>query len=309
MPDTLNFISKTISVQLPSTGHVNFTSSVGIFSLSMLKYKVAINMETTAVLRLVFLFSLLIISACGADSSDLRSGGGSTDEDNGINTDTIPSCGLDLAHRGFVSSWRVDAGDEIRLPLPSGFNYNFAIDWGDGSGVEKGYPYVSSFDDSDIRHTYDEGGKYQVTIYGMVEAWSFATFAESKDKLVAVDELGDVGWKSLQGAFASCSNLTVVNGGNTEQVTDMSSMFEGTNSVRLDVASWNFKQVSNMQSMFNGVTLADADYSTLLRRIVATTKQNSVPLDGGNSHYDNSAAPARSRLVGLGWQITDGGLR
>ena len=259
--------------------------------------------------RLIFLSSLLIISACGVDSSDLRSGG-STDEDSGGgNTGTTPICGLDLEHRGFVSTWQVNAGDEVRLPLPQGFNYNFAIDWGDKSGTKNGYPFVSSFDDPDVRHTYSDTGEYKVTIYGMVEAWSFATFAESKDKLIAVDELGDVGWKSLQGAFASCSNLAVVNGGNTEQVTDMSSMFEGASSLRLNVASWNFKQVSNMQSMFNGVTLADGDYSTMLQRIVATTKQNSVPLDGGNSRYDNNAATARSRLVGLGWKITDGGQR
>lgn len=254
--------------------------------------------------KLTFLFSLLFISACGADSSDLRSGeypGGNNGGGGGS------TCALDFAYRGFASTWRVNAGDTVRLPLPKNFNYNFAIDWGDESGEEDGYPYVSSYDDPDVRHTYDSAGEYQVVIYGLVEAWSFATFTESKDKIVAVDELGDVGWKNLQGAFAGCSNLGVVRGGETAEVTDMSSMFEGVTSLQLDVSSWNFKMVANMQGMLNGVTLPDEIYGSLLHRIVQTTTQNSVHLDGGDSRYDSKAAKARTQLVGKGWQIKDGG--
>lgn len=255
--------------------------------------------------KLIFLFALLFVSACGADSSDLRAGGGS--DVGGGEVDPTSPCALDLAHRGFVSTWRVNAGDTVRLPLPSGFNYNFAIDWGDKSGENGGYPYISSYDDPDARHAYDRGGEYTITIYGQVEAWSFATFAESKDKIVAVDELGDVGWKNLQGAFTGCSNLGAVKGGETAEVTDMSSMFEGIPSLQLDVTSWSFKAVTNMQSMFNGMTLPTATYSNLLNRIVQTTTQNSVSLDGGNSRYDSSAEEARTQLVGNGWAIKDGG--
>ena len=253
----------------------------------------------------ILLLSFIFISACAADSSNLREisdpdiggGGGST------------TCALDFAHRGFVSTWRVGTGDTVQLPLPENFNYNFAIDWGDKSGEDDGYPYVSSFDDPDAKHTYDRAGEYKVTIYGLVEAWSFATFTENKDKIIAVDELGDVGWKNLQGAFAGCSNLAAVRGGETAEVTDMSSMFEGTTSLQLDISSWSFKATANMQSMFSGVTLPDETYSALLHRIVQTTTQNGVPLDGGNSHYSSSAAEARAQLVDNGWQIKDSGQR
>ena len=255
----------------------------------------------------IFLLALLFISACGADSSDLRAGGHPDGSGGGV--DTTSPCALDLAHRGFVSTWRVNSGDTVRLPLPSGFNYNFAIDWGDKSGEEDGYPYISSYDDPDASHAYGSAGEYTITIYGLVEAWSFATFTESKDKIVAIDELGDVGWKNLQGAFAGCGNLGAVKGGETATVTDMSSMFEGTPSLQLDVTSWSFKAVTNMSSMFDGVTLPAATYSNLLNRIVQTTTQHSVSLDGGDSRYDSSAAEARAQLVGNDWQIKDGGPR
>ena len=246
------------------------------------------------------------MGACGADSGNFR--GQKPYPGNGGGAFT-PSCALDLAHRGFVSTWRVDAGDTVRLPLPSDFNYNFAVDWGDKSGENKGFPYVSSYDDPDARHTYTRAGEYKVTLYGMVESWSFANFPASKDMIVAVDELGDAGWKSLEGAFAGCSNLGAVSGGETAKVTNMSRMFAGATAVQLDVTSWNFKLVADMGGMFSGVTLADSAYGRLLQRIVQTTKQNSVPLDAGDSRYGSDVAEARATLVDAGWEIKDGGPR
>ena len=46
----------------------------------------------------------------------------------------------------FISVWKIDeAGDSITLPLREGFNYNFTVDWGDGSISE-----VTSYDNVDI---------------------------------------------------------------------------------------------------------------------------------------------------------------
>ncbi len=275
----------------------------------VLKYLQGLTLEGIVVRNPILLFSLIFTYACGVDSSDLRKGEGPDDDGGGGGSTTTSSCALDLAHRGFVSTWRVNAGDTVQLPLPSGFSHSFAVDWGDGSGEKDGYPYVSSYDDPDTEHVYDRAGEYKVTIYGLVEAWSFATLAASKDKIIAVNELGDVGWKSLQGAFAGCSNLGIVQGGTTAAVTDMSSMFAATPKLQLDATSWSFKAVTNMQSMFEGVTLPDATYSQLLNRILQTTTQNGVPLDGGDSRYDRGAAAARAQLVAKGWKIEDGGPR
>ena len=44
-----------------------------------------------------------------------------------------------------------------------------------------------------------------------------------KDKLIP--NLGDVGWTSFSSSFHGCGNLGTVAGGNTSNVTDMSSMF------------------------------------------------------------------------------------
>ncbi|MBC75404.1 MAG: hypothetical protein CME64_05245 [Halobacteriovoraceae bacterium] len=126
----------------------------------------------------------------------------------------------------FVSTWRVgDAGYgdgdlTVTLPLRSGFNYNFTVDWGDGKTDE-----VTAHNDSDIDHLYDSGGDYTITISGLVEAWYFNN-AGDKDKIISIQELGRVGWKSFENAFSHCYNLGQVVGGDTSEVISMEGMFK-----------------------------------------------------------------------------------
>lgn len=270
-----------------------------------------------------YLFLLSLTLGCDVGNRDLRdreetSGGqpGPTKTAGGGGQRPVPplQCTSELSHRGFVSKWQVNAGERIVLPLPetdeqgTEFRYGFAIDWGDGSKAKDGsieLPFVESYDDSDREHVYAEAGSYTVSIYGMVEAWSFKQIPTSKDKLIAVTELGDVGWKSLSGAFDNCQNLATVQGGDTSKVYDMSSMFAGASSLQLNVSSWSFAKVENMDDMFAGVTLPSETYDRLLERIVQTTTQGDVQLDAGDSQF--TRINDRQRLQRSGWQIEDGG--
>ena len=132
---------------------------------------------------IAFLFFIL---GCGVGGGDFRTNDGTPTDPGGgeIPLPSPPACTLELAHRGFITEWQVGSNEEIRLPLPEGFNYEFAIDWGDDTVADNGYPYVSSFDDPNTRHTYANAGTYTVSIHGMIEAWSFATVPASKDKIV-----------------------------------------------------------------------------------------------------------------------------
>lgn len=152
----------------------------------------------------------------------------------------------------FVTEWQVQAGEELVLPLPEGFSYNFKIDWGDGNeGL------VNAYNMSETRHIYEEDGTYVISISGLLEAWSFWRISDSRDNLLAVRNLGDVGWKSLFGAFASCRNLTTVVGGNVAEVTDMGSMFDDTVRALPDGRNWDTANVTDMSYMFAGALLAE----------------------------------------------------
>ncbi len=157
----------------------------------------------------------------------------------------------------FVSVWQTSTPDEvITLPLVSGFNYDIQVDWGDGSEISE----ITSWNDPLIDHTYALAGFYTITISGLAEAWSFNN-AGSKNKIISVTELGDLGWISFAGAFLGCANLTTVAGGNTSQVTNMSLMFSSAVKATPDTSNWDTGNVTTMAQMFRGATLANPDVS------------------------------------------------
>ena len=74
----------------------------------------------------------------------------------------------------FISTWLIEEGDlSLTLPLRPGYNYDFHVDWGDGSPPA----HVNSHFDSDRMHTYASPNTYTVTIQGRLEAWYLITVA------------------------------------------------------------------------------------------------------------------------------------
>ena len=166
----------------------------------------------------------------------------------------ITDGGLDRTTNAFSSRWQVAAGDIIELPLIDGYSYNFEVDWGDGSPIE-------GVTTKSVKHTYAQAGTYSVVISGKLEAWSFKANPRSKDKIISVSNLGMLGWKSLRGAFAGCSKLTTVAGGDTSAVTNMSYMFDGALLVKPQVADWDTSKVTDMSYMFRGAAQAEPSVS------------------------------------------------
>ena len=162
-----------------------------------------------------------------------------------------------LAESSFISVWQVDEKNmQVVLPLPHGFSYDFQVDWGDGQQAQ-----VTAWDDEDVTHTYAQAGAYTITISGLVEAWSFWKIPQSKDMLVAVKDLGSVGWRNFFGGFLSCTNLQEFAGGNTTQVTDMRYMFYLAAAVTPDTSAWDTSNVTNMAGMFWKAQAANPDVS------------------------------------------------
>ena len=217
-------------------------------------------------------------------------------------------CRKELAYHAFISEWRVASGETIVLPLPDGWQYEFAIDWGDTSNDDGAYPYYSSKSQvGRVQHTYATAGTYTVSIYGVVEGWSFQEIPDNAMNLIAVHDLGDLGWQYLGGAFYNAKNLQVLKGGNTEQVSDMSDMFAGAILVQPDLSSWSFASANDLAGMFKDSSLATVVYDLLLQRIVATTKQHNLTLDAGNSRHSPKGALEKQKLLALGWTIHDQG--
>tara|TARA_Y100000780_G_scaffold166498_1_gene151432 strand:+ start:132031 stop:133554 length:1524 start_codon:yes stop_codon:yes gene_type:complete len=153
----------------------------------------------------------------------------------------------------FVSQWNITSGDTVELSLLTGLNYDFNIDWGDGT--------IESYTEggTTISHNYGASNTYNVTISGLFEGFGIAS--SSRSKITSVTELGTVGWKTFATTFAACSNLTTVSGGDTSEVTNMSNMFKIAGQAVPDTSGWDTSKVTDMSNMFDFATSANPNTS------------------------------------------------
>jgi surface protein len=115
--------------------------------------------------------------------------------------------------RPFISVWRFEDGDDltISLPLVANGEYDFSVDWGDGSLFNNfwGTP----------QHTYEQPGEYTIRITGKIKGWSF--FDETVDpnddeadplhpdrhNIILIANWGSLEIGDSEYPFAGCTNL------------------------------------------------------------------------------------------------------
>ena len=158
-----------------------------------------------------------------------------------------------------VTTWDIPASSlSLKLPLSSEGTYNFTVDWGDGTQST-----ITSWDDSEARHVYASAGTYTVQISGTLTHWAGSNYevtafipliTTDATKLIRVDSLGDLGFESLENAFARTTNLTSFVGGNTSNVTDMSGLFMGSGVTSVDVSTFDTSNVTDMHWMFGNAS-------------------------------------------------------
>lgn len=115
--------------------------------------------------------------------------------------------------KAFITEWKVEAGDTIILPIyekqeedeergekETYFEYDFAVDYGDGTVLN-----VKSYNDENRMHTYQNSGTYTIKITGKCESFSFNFVRDSKDKITKLVQWGVVEAKHYD--FHDCTNL------------------------------------------------------------------------------------------------------
>lgn len=170
--------------------------------------------------------------------------------------------------RPFVTTWKTDnpgsSGDnQITIPTFEGEEYDYTVNWGDGSSDTN----VTG----DITHTYAETGRYRVSISGEFPRIyfhnnfdsSYAPGPGDKDKLIEVNQWGDIQWTSMRDAFYGCSNMDMVATDKPDfsNLSSLSFMFADCKSMigNGSFAEWNIGNVSNISFMFSGAKLFNQD--------------------------------------------------
>ena len=154
-------------------------------------------------------------------------------------TDTV-DVNIQDASGAFIATWATDAPQKKVIFFVSGTDT--IIDWGDGS--------ERTNSTGRVRHPYVEADQYRVIVDGSVDRMYIVS--NSAQKLMYVDQWGDIEWSSMQDMFDGASNMVyrAVDTPNLSGVSLMDGMFRDASSFNGNISSWNVSAVTDMNSMF-----------------------------------------------------------
>ena len=160
----------------------------------------------------------------------------------------------------FVSTWdtaQTTTGSSdsktLQLPLTSSGNYNFHVDWGDGSASD-----VVSYTQN--THTYSIPGVYTVRITGLIDGFRFAYNSE-RLKLLGVSHWGPLKLGPGGGYFYGVENMTITatDAPDLSGTTTLQNAFAYAKSLTGGVGNWDVSKVTNLDYAFNNATAFNED--------------------------------------------------
>jgi surface protein len=178
--------------------------------------------------------------------------------------------GCQLTTAPFITRWKTNnpgtsSTTEITIPTTGG-GYNYIVDWGDGK-------YNIGVTGSKT-HQYSFPGTYRVSIYGQFPRIFFFNQGD-KEKLVSIEQWGDIQWSSMSEAFYGCSNMiyNATDAPNLSNVTHTNGMFVNAQLFNGNLSNWDVSNVTNMGGMFVNAYAFNGDISNWNMSNVTTTEQ------------------------------------
>ncbi len=224
----------------------------------------------------------------------------------------------------FITTWNtenpgISDDSSIRIPTVIGENYNYTVDWGDGT-VET----IST--DFPPTHSYVTPGVVTISITGDFPRIDTTDDPLSNnndnDKLLTIEQWGTIVWSSMARAFWGAVNLDVLatdvpdlsnvsstsnmftycanlkgnesfNDWDMSQVTSIRAMFSYAISFNTDLNNWTTDQVTNMTSVFSNCTIFNGDVSSWDTGLVT----NMVTMFWGASAFNADISAWHTGLV------------
>jgi len=158
----------------------------------------------------------------------------------------------------FISTWNTaltstgsSASNQIKLPLTSNGEYDFIVNWGDGS-----FDNITSYNQAEVTHTYLSQGIYEIKIYNIIKGIGFTFENTDSLKLLDISQWGNLNVGNDGGYFAYCKNFdsTATDALNLTGTTNLESMFMGAYSFNGNINNWDTSQVTDMGALFSFAT-------------------------------------------------------
>jgi len=153
----------------------------------------------------------------------------------------------------FITIWKTDnpgSSEDNQITIP-GTGTDYLIEWEEVGNEAANNGSETGTDEHTI--TFPSAGTYRVKISGDFTRIEFEYINYDGEKILDIEQWGDIKWSTMENAFLGCSNLnqTATDIPDLSNVTNMSRMFEGANSFNGDIGSWNVSNVTDMSSMFD----------------------------------------------------------
>ena len=175
---------------------------------------------------------------------------------------------LTISSTSFISTWNTSntsggssASNQVQLPLVSTGNYNFIVDWGDGS-----QDTITTWNQAETLHTYATSGTYTISLTGTIEGFVFGASGDIL-KILCVSNFGNIIFgDSLLGIFSGCTNLSfssVIDTPDLSTMTRVDNMFEDcTFSSINNLENWDVSTIVEFESMFRNCVNFNQDISS-----------------------------------------------
>ncbi|MCP4925832.1 MAG: hypothetical protein GY916_07800, partial [Gammaproteobacteria bacterium] len=146
----------------------------------------------------------LKVDSAASESFDYTIDDGNGGTDTETVTLTVGNNEATALATGFVTTWKTDnpgtsASDTITIPIGSGTT-DFTVFWGDGTSTD--------YTGGPATHTYASAGTYTVAIVGDFPGVNFDGGSDG-DKLLSVEQWGNIAWQDLNDAFEGANNLVI----------------------------------------------------------------------------------------------------
>ncbi|SHJ66951.1 BspA family leucine-rich repeat surface protein [Aquimarina spongiae] len=212
----------------------------------------------------------------------------------------ISFCTAGFAQNEFITTWETKTADEnITIPT-TGSGYNYTVDWGDGN-VETGFT-------GDAPHTYANPGMHTVTITGDFPRIYFNNSGD-KDKIIEVNQWGNIAWTNFSDAFEGCTNLDVTasDAPDLSNVQFLIRIFNGCASLgtseTLDFSNWDtsgivaFGGAFQNATAFNSQTIKNWDVGNARGFVQMFSGATSFNQDIGNWNIGENSNGTRNMLL------------
>lgn len=193
-----------------------------------------------------------------------------------------------VERRPFITTWNATADEdtgEIAIVIAGNPDlvddyldlddrYNYRIDCGDGATVEgwqdANEASLNLTDDGDFECIYTTEGIKTIKISDILADGSDGVFGQmyyflndDREKLLTIEQWGDIKLLNLKYAFYYCDSLDVdaIDTPDLRLVTSAQAAFMPANSFNASIAGWDVSSIENMRSMFSNATSFNEDIS------------------------------------------------